>query len=292
MRSLEITGTTGVLGVFGCPVEHSFSPPMQNAAIKELGLDLVYVPFKVAPQDLEAAVRGAAALGLTGFNVTIPHKEAIIPLLDELDEEARLVGAVNTVVYRRGKLVGYTTDGYGFLKALSEEAAFDPTGKECLILGAGGAARSICISLGRSKAATLTIANRTKPRAERLAAEVARLTGVKSMALPLSGPALQDAVGNCHLLVNATSYGMYPKHECPPIIAEDWLSPSTIVCDIVYNPIETSLLRAARRRGCSVVNGCGMLVHQGARSLELWTGCRPPVAVMKRKLLQSLRERS
>lgn len=285
-----ISGGTKVCGIFGHPVEHSFSPAMHNAAFKALGLDYTYVPFPVAPGNLQAAVASVKALGLTGVNVTIPHKEAVLPMLDEISGEAGLIGAVNTIVHRSGSLYGDNTDGRGFLRALREKAGFAPAGKTALILGAGGAARAVAVQLALAGASRLLLANRSEKRAGELADFVLKKTGVNAVVLPwpkgeydvLPGEALLEA----ELVVQTTSLGMHPNDSVSPPLPFDRFRPGQVACDLVYNPVETLFLRRAGQTGATTVDGLGMLLYQGALAFELWTGVAAPVDVMREALLK------
>lgn len=309
-----ITGRTKVCGIFGHPVDHSLSPPMHNAAFAALGLDYIYVPFPVSPDSLPQAVTAVRALGLAGVNVTVPHKEAVLPLLDELSEAAALTGAVNTIVNRAGRLYGDNTDGRGFLRSLAEEAGFLPAGKTALIIGAGGAARAVAVQLALSGVKGLVLTNRTGRRANELAALLAERTGIEAaVALwPDSGravgaeadagdgdkstgpedifrPARQavtfdEAVQRSDLIVQATSLGL-SRAAGPPPLPNFLLGPEKVVCDLVYTPPDTAFLKLARKAGARTVSGLGMLLYQGVLAFELWTGAAAPVEVMREALL-------
>lgn len=284
-----INGETRVTGIFGDPVAHTLSPLMHNAAFAALGLNFVYLPFHVRREALAAAVAGIKALGLAGVNVTVPHKEAVLPLLDEVAEEARLIGAVNTVVNRGGALVGYNTDALGFLRAL-QEAGFDPAGRPAVVIGAGGAARAVVVALARTGVRKITIFNRTLGRAAVLA-ELVRAEGVAAAALPwadLAG-AGEKVVAQAALVVQTTSVGMHPQEEEAPPVPPEALGPGQLVVDLIYSPPETRLLRLARAAGATTQNGMAMLLHQGAAAFELWTGREAPVGVMRAVLKNVLR---
>ncbi|HEY8347601.1 MAG TPA: shikimate dehydrogenase [Symbiobacteriaceae bacterium] len=270
-----------LLGVIGWPVGHSLSPVMHNAAFRAEGMDCHYVAFAVPPADLAAALAGIRALGIHGVNVTIPHKEAVIPLLDEVAPSARQMGAVNTIANREGRLVGYNTDGWGFISSL-EEAGVKPAGMRAVVLGAGGAARAVAVHLALSGVSRLTISNRTAERAERLAALVRDLVPGTEAEAVASGSEEEAAVlAEADLVVNCTPLGMHPDGvDLTPLPRIDLLPPGAVVYDTVYRPRETRLLREARQRGLRTISGVGMLVHQGACAWEYWFGRRGPVSVM------------
>lgn len=284
----RVAGKTKVVGIFGDPVEHSLSPSMHNRAFLELGLDYVYIPFHVRPKNLAAAVRGATALGLVGFNLTIPHKREVVALVDELSPEAELIGAVNTVVLSDGRLIGHNTDGQGFVRSLREEAGFDPAGRHVIVLGAGGAAQAVVVQLLLEGAATLTIVNRTAAKGERLADAVSRRFASPVTVAGYDSPELGPALEQADLIVNATPVGMAPRVEEMPPIPLDRLSPGCLVSDLVYTPMHTQLVRTARAKGCAALPGLGMLLFQGAQAFELWTGRAAPVDVMRQTLVERL----
>jgi len=282
-----ISGQTRIVGVIGWPVAHSVSPAMHNAAFRALGLDWCYVPFPVHPERLAQALAGVRGLGLGGINATVPHKQALLPLVDELTPEARAVGAVNTVMVKDETLVGHNTDVGGFLRALGE-AGFDARGCAALVLGAGGAARAVVYALARV-GAHLTILNRTASRACDLAREFA--SGSQGTATVVSAEArleggsldeqtLRRAAPQARLIVNTTSLGMWPEVETSPWIEGVPFPADALLFDLVYNPRETLFMRQARTGGARAVDGLRMLVHQGAEAFELWTGVQPPVEVM------------
>ncbi len=284
-----ITGQTKVFALFGDPVVHSLSPVMQNKAFAFHGLPCCYVPFRVRKEDLQTAVAAIRALGLGGVNVTIPHKEQVISYLDEVDREARLIGAVNTILNQNGRLIGYNTDGAGFLLSLRAEADFAPEGKHVVVLGAGGGARAVAFALALGGARTLRIFNRNPERAQALAGDLHRATGCDVEAGALREDLLSAALARADLLVHASPVGMYPHHDEAPLVDPGLLRPGLVVCDLVYNPPRTRLLKEAAARGCRVVGGIGMLVHQGALAFEIWTGLQAPVAIMRAVVEESLR---
>lgn len=284
---MRIRGTTRVLGIIGRPVTHSLSPAMQNAALEAIGLDYVYVPFPVEPEFLCPAVEGLRRLGIWGFNVTIPHKTAIIPFLDRITREAELAGAVNTV-FREGDLfIGHNTDGIGFLASLREDLDRDPAGSTVLLLGAGGAARGALAVLAAAGTSRIIIANRTLERGRELAARFGSLFGsVRFDVCSLESGELSRTLRSADLLVNTTSVGMDGTEFAGISLSE--MGPEGAVYDMVYVPAETPLLAAARELGLSCANGTGMLAGQGEAAFELWTGHEAPRNVMKRKLFEEL----
>lgn len=280
-----IRGTTKNLGVMGWPIAHSLSPVLQNAAIERAGMDYAYIALPVAPETLPAAVEGLRALRFSGWNVTIPHKEAIMLLLDEIDEGAQKIGAVNTVVNREGRLCGYNTDAEGFLGAL--RGRFDLCGKEVVMLGAGGAARAVLWALLKEKA-SVTIGVRAPQRVQALANRFSDYGTVR--VLHWETDAFQASLGRAELLVNTTPLGMAPQTDAMPPI--DWaaLRSSALVYDIIYTPAETRFLREAREHGHATINGEHMLAGQGAAAFALWTGVEPDCAYMEEKLRAALCE--
>jgi shikimate dehydrogenase len=282
---LNIQSTTKALAVIGHPVEHSFSPLMHNAAIRALGLNLCYLAFHVLPNDVGRAVEGMKALNLLGLNVTVPHKEAVLPYLDEISEEAERVGAVNTLHYRNGVLKGYNTDVYGILTSLRETAGLETLPSTVAVLGASGAARGVVYGLcTRPEVERILIFNRTPVRAIALAEEMGRWTAASVEAYPLEEDILRRQLRDARLLINTTSVGMHPNVEESPVGDGACLHRDLTVYDIVFNPLETRLVRQARTAGAEGVGGIEMLVYQGARSFEIWTGIAPPVDVMKAAL--------
>lgn len=276
---LPITGATTLLGLIGWPVAHSFSPAMHNAALADLGLDYVYVPLPVQPENVTTAVRGLGALGFRGVNVTVPHKQAVMPLLDEIEAGAKAIGAVNTILFD-GRLIGYNTDWSGFLADLAElQVAVD--GRDCLVLGAGGSARAIAYGLAQAGGRVQVLARRLA-QAETLVAEVgAFLAEGVLRARPLA--ALEAITPHCTtpLIVNTTPLGMTP-HETESIWPHNLPFPDgSFVYDLVYNPRQTKLMQQAQAADCGAANGLGMLVQQGARAFEIWIGQSPNLAVMQ-----------
>ncbi|MEM2342106.1 MAG: shikimate dehydrogenase [Candidatus Bathyarchaeia archaeon] len=286
---MSISGKTKVYAIIGYPVNHSLSPIIQNAAFQHLGLDCVYVAFNVRPERLKEAILGIKSLGIQGLNVTMPYKISIIQYLDELDEDARKVGSVNTVINVNNKLIGYTTDGIGALNAL-RYAGIDPSGKKIVILGAGGASRSISFTLARY-ANELIILNRTLEKAESLVNDIAKFLGmgINVKACSFTDENLRRELEDADILINATSIGMKPNdHETP--VKRDFLRGGLVVFDIIYEPLETRLLGEAKSVGAKTIDGLSMLIHQGAVSFEIWTGLKAPIEIMREAALRKIRE--
>jgi shikimate dehydrogenase len=251
---------------------------MHNAAFRALGIRAFYVAVEIPPDYLPQMVDGVRRCA-RGFNVTIPFKVAIMNLLDRLDRTASLVEAVNTVVNRRGKLIGYNTDGAGAMMALEKELG-SVRGMRVVVLGAGGAARAIAFALAQ-EGCQITIANRTLARAEALASILRRKLSVDVDVMGIEKSKLRRALGKADLLINATSVGMYPQHR-RTLADASMLRRDLVVMDIVYKPLKTKLLREAEKAGCRTIDGLQMLVYQAALSFQLWTKRKPPIEVMKR----------
>ena len=281
------SGKTKVLGVFGHPIAHSLSPAMQNAALQALGFDFVYVPFDIEPGKLGAAVAAIRALDIVGVNVTIPHKEKVIDYLDEVSEEARLVGSVNTIHNDRGRLKGYSTDGKGFLGPLQTEG-FHVEGSRAVVLGAGGSAKAVAHALV-ANGSRVTVINRTAERGAALAEQINRIVSCKVVrALRLDeSDTMRKAIKQADLLINCTSVGMHPDIErspCPKAL----LHPKLMVYDLVYNPVKTRLLQEAEEVGAKTISGAKMLVYQGAESFRIWLNLDPPRDIMEQIVMSVL----
>ena len=265
------TATTQLAAVIGHPVRHSLSPAIHNAAFGRLGLDWVYVAFDVAPDQGEAAVRAMVPLGISGLSVTMPHKDAAAAAVDELTPAAATLGAVNCVVNHDGRLIGHNTDGDGFVAALRTRHHVDPAGMSCVVLGAGGAARSVVLALSEAGAREVVVVNRTPSRGEEAA----------SLAGPVGRVGDAADIAHADLVVNGTPVGMGASiaDEALPLDVA-LLHPRQVVADLVVHPLRTRLLDEAESRGATVVPGLGMLVHQAALAFTLWTGQAAPLDAM------------
>ncbi len=281
---MVISGKTHVYAVIGDPVEHTLSPTMHNAAFEHLNLSAVFLAFRVLPDHLENAMRGARALGIRGLNVTMPLKNSVTMFLDDADASVRFLHAANTVLNQDGRLRGFNTDGVGAIRALKKNGV-ELQGKKVLLLGAGGAAKAIAFSLAR-EVEELCILNRDGAKARDLAS-LLKPCGKKIVAEELSPSQICGQLKDSDLLVNATSVGMAPNaHES--LVDPEWLKPSQCVMDIIYTPVETKLIRDAKAADVKTVNGVEMLLYQGAASFEIWMGCKAPVDVMRAALLEKL----
>ena len=271
--------STKLVGLLGNPLGHSFSPAMHNRAFETLGLNYFYMPIEVTPEDLEVVARGISRMNFAGYNVTIPHKIQIMEYLDHIDELARTIGAVNTVKIENGVATGYNTDGIGYVQSLETEAGISVEGKTCFILGCGGAARAIAMTLAFKNVDEIILCNRTEQKAHDLSEEINAKVRRCCSVVPLQNSAIKAAIDRVDVLINTTSIGMHPDEDHIPV--EEALIPEGIVVsDIVYNPARTKLLHAAAGRGCRIVFGLGMLVYQGAEAFRIWTGSEPPVDEM------------
>lgn len=270
-------------GVIGDPIAQSMSPVMQGTELKEYGIDAHYHPFHITPENLDIAIKGMKVIGIEGFNVTSPHKTAIIPLLDEIDPLAEAIGAVNTVVRKNNKYVGFNTDGEGYIKALQAEWKSDFKDDRVLIIGAGGAAKAIYYTLLSKGIINIDICNRTVDKAEQLIKDCPFKGNSKAISLQTA----EKNLGEYNLLIQTTSIGMYPDILSTPISLDN-LEVHTFVSDIIYNPFETAILKEARTKGAKTQNGLGMFVYQGALAFEKWTGIMPNTERMANVVIQQL----
>ena len=280
---MDIKGSTNIVGLIGHPVEHSFSPPMHNAAFEALGMDYAYVAFDVDPLNLKSAIDGAKSLNIKGFNVTIPHKIEVMKHLDEIDEVAALIGAVNTIDFKDMK--GYNTDGIGAVKAIEEVTSIK--NKNVVVAGAGGASRAISFYIAKYGADSLTILNRNVEKADNLAKDVSNsnlINEVKSDSMSEINSHVTDA----DILIDTTPVGMHPNVDDEPIVLADNMHDDLVVFDAVYNPNDTVLIKEAVKAGAKPVYGIKMLLYQGAESFRIWTGRDAPVDVMEDALRKTL----
>jgi len=268
-----IDARTELYGIIGNPVRHSLSPLLHNRAFRRMGVNALYLAFEVI--DLKDALRGIKGLGIRGVSVTIPFKTEVVSLLDEVEETARKIGAVNTILNREGRLIGYNTDWHGAMEALEQRVNL--SGKKVLLLGAGGAARAIGFGL-REKGSQVVIVNRSTDKAKKLAEELGFVYQ----------PWLSVGTLDPEVIINATSVGMYPDDQESPF-PKEILKEGMTVMDIVYRPLRTRLLQEAQERGCLTIDGLEMLARQGARQFEIWTGKRPDVKKIKENLYEALR---
>lgn len=280
---MKIKGSTNIVGLIGHPVEHSFSPPMHNAAFDALNMDYAYVAFDVNPNDLKSAIEGAESLNIKGFNVTIPHKVDVMQYLDELDEVARLIGAVNTIDFKN--LKGYNTDGIGAVKAIEEVTSIK--NKNVVVAGAGGASRAISFYIAKYGAESLTILNRNEAKAESLASDVSD-SGLIGEVASDSINAIGNYMEGADVLIDTTPLGMHPNINDEPIVKADMMDEDLVVFDAVYNPNETVLIKEAIKANAKPVYGIKMLLYQGAESFKIWTGKTAPVDVMEKALRNTL----
>lgn len=272
-----------IFGVIGYPIAHSMSPDMHNDSFKHLGIQATYLPFAVRPEDLQDAIKGMKAIGIQGFNVTIPHKTNIMPFLDKIDSLAAEIGAINTVKLEGGEYVGYNTDGLGFVKGIKEQLQSSLADQKVLIVGAGGAARGIYYSLLQEGARHVDIANRTISKGEQLIA--GKTSETKSVVFSIAEA--EKILSEYTLIINTTSIGMHPNINESPLSLKN-MKPLALVSDIIYNPLQTKLLKEAENKGALIQNGIPMFVHQGALAFQLWTGKQPDTERMRKIVLTKL----
>ena len=285
-----ITGKTKLLGVIGHPVEHSLSPVMHNAALTHLGLDYVYIPFPIEPQNLQTAIQGFTAIGVVGFNVTIPHKQAILPLLSEIEPIARSVGAVNTVSRKNNKWIGTNTDIEGFIAPLQTTYNQDWNQKIAVILGNGGAARAVVAGCSQLGCAEIHVVGRNMQNLQQFRDSWGNLPSSVNLHVH-TWDSLPSLIGQANLLVNTTPIGMHPKIEESPLSAEEMahLPPGAIAYDLIYTPNPTKFLQQAQQSGAIAIDGLEMLVQQGAAALKIWLSQQIPVDVMRQTLQEKLK---
>ncbi len=287
---MTIDAGTKIVGLIGHPILHSFSPFIHNTAFEIAGLNYKYVAFDVLSENLKDALRGIVALGIKGVNVTIPHKEAVIEILDDVSPEARIVGAVNTIVNENGILIGHNTDVYGFTESLKKYKNLI-SNTPVFIFGAGGSARAVIYSLITNfQPERIVIANRNISRAEGLARYFSQVLGYKDFEVKeFFLPEIAGDIKSSRLIINTTPIGMYPNVNDLPIQSDEILHEGQIVYDLVYNPPTTKFLKFARRNGAEVISGIEMLILQASKSFELWTAKEMPITEVKKLLLRKLR---
>ncbi|SHG66994.1 shikimate dehydrogenase [Thermosyntropha lipolytica DSM 11003] len=283
-----ITAQTRVIGLYGYPLGHTLSPLMHNAVFHNMHLPYVYLPFEICPHNLASAVDAIKSLNILGVNVTIPFKEEVIKYLDDLSAEARACKAVNLIKNEEGKLIGYNTDGEGFLSSLREEGV-NPAGK-ALLIGAGGAARAVSYALAKAGVEEICFLDLEADRAEKLAAFIEEETGIKAEAGVMNENFFNEQAADAGIIVNCSPAGMYPHIGVSPVENLDSILPEAVVCDIIYNPLKTLFLRKAEANGHKIINGLGMFVHQGALSLKILTGIDPPVKMMREVVISHIKE--
>lgn len=299
-----INGTTNVVGIIGDPIEHTLSPVMFNAAFKSLNLDYVYVPFNVKKEDLDSAIAGAKAFNIKGLNVTIPHKKKVLNVIDKFDIMANLIGAVNTIKFHNGKSKGYNTDCIGALRAIEEVCNLKD--KNVVIVGAGGAAKAIAFQVAISNIKNLTIINRTEKKAKSLVSDIKTLLSTDfkdnsklddnridfshiDLNFDHAGiESIHKHLKNADILIDTTPVGMYPNVDIEPIATANEMHSDLIVNDIVYNPIDTCLLKEAKLANAKTISGIKMLLYQGVENFKIWTGLEAPVDVMEKALLDEI----
>ncbi len=280
LEGVQLNSDTVMYGVLGHPVRQSKSPVMLNSAFQAAGLNAAYAAFDIAPEQLGATMNGIRAMGFGGLNVTIPHKVAVMDYLDEIDPAARIIGAVNTVVNKNGRLIGHNTDGIGYVRSLKQETSMSLQGKRILVLGAGGAARGVVYALLQEQPAVVAIANRTEQKAQELA------TALTSYGMIEVVPWTACKQASYDLIVNTTSIGMHPAAEEQPANPGDWPA-AEVFSDLIYNPLVTRFLQEAKQLGRTIHGGLGMFVYQGAYAFEYWTGVPAPVEQMRSAVLRS-----
>ncbi len=300
--------TSKLYGIFGYPLSHTLSPAMHEAAFRKLGIDAHYIVLESVPADFKKLMSQSSKLSLSGFNVTVPYKETVMKNLDSIRPEARAIGAVNTVFKQRKQWVGANTDMEGFLRALTKEGGFCPSGKKAVILGAGGAARAVVYGLSREGIREILIADCLPEKARKIANDMQRLfRRVGYHAVAAGTREVKDALQKADVIINATPIGLKPQD--PEVVPEGWVPQagrarvtprgralqtarcgSKFFMDLIYNPAMTPFLKVAKKKGHRTLNGLGMLLYQGVRALELWTGRKAPVGVMRQALLDALNE--
>ena len=278
---MDISGKTRLKGLLGHPISHSLSPKMHNSAFANLGLEYAYLTFDTKEDNLEDVVAAMRALNVKGFNVTMPNKKNILNLLDEVTPEAQMIGSINTVLNENGRLIGYNTDGKGYVRSLVEKGV-SIEGKRIVMAGAGGAARSVAIQLAVDGAKEMVILNRSLEKAEDICNVIQKnISTCKTEALQLEENILKEKLKETDIFINSTALGMHPHEDKSVISNPDMLHHNLIVTDLIYKPSKTKLLQMAEQAGCKVINGLGMMIWQGAEAFKIWTGVDMPVDYIK-----------
>lgn len=278
-----INSKTGIIGLIGHPVGHSLSPQMHNRMFKALNIDYRYVAFDVEESNLEDAIKGIKALNIRGANITIPHKVNVMKYLDIISSEAKAIGAVNTIVNQNGTLIGHNTDGEGYVRSLIEETKIDLTDKGVIILGAGGAAKAISYTLGNYPLKEIIICNRNREKSMKIK------NNLEIDALAIDYDEIIHFIKKADIIINTTSVGMTPNLN-QSLIKKEWIQSHQVVSDIVYNPLETKLLKDASSRGATVHSGLGMFIYQGVFAFEKWTEISPDPELMKNSVLDAIQK--
>lgn len=278
---VQIKGTTQLICLIGSPVEHSKSPYMHNLSFEKLKLDYTYMAFDIKSGIVKETVDAMRVLNVRGFNITMPHKQEVMEYLDEIKEDAKLIGSVNTVLNHNGKLIGYNTDGKGFIRSL-EERNVKYIDEKILIIGSGGAAKAVAIELAIQGAKEIVIVNRTLEKAEEISRTINKnIKDAKSRSIVLDESILKEELKDSSILINTTSVGMGHTIDRSIINDKNIFHDSLLVADLIYNPVKTRLLSMAEESGCRIMNGLGMLVYQGALAFKIWTGRDMPIEVIK-----------
>ncbi len=280
-----VTARTKILCVIGHPIEHSMSPIMHNAAIQDLGLDYLYIAFDIPPNRLKEAIKGLKTLNIRGINVTLPYKEKVMKFVDKVDQTAQNIGAINTIKNENGLLIGRNTDAEGANKALLD-ARCKIIGKNVVLIGAGGAAKAISYSLA-SDINKITIINRSEDRARKLVNELKNKRDINIESKKYNEIILKEEISNADILINATPIGMFPMMDISPV-SKKILHKDLFVFDLIYNPLETQLIKDSKEIGCQTLSGLDMLVNQGALAFEWWTKKKPNLELMKLKIIEYL----
>lgn len=287
MKSICLSGETKLFGIFGDPIVHTLSPLMHNTSFQRLGLNALYMPFQVSEEHLQNAIEAIRALNMVGVNITIPFKTRVGRFLDKVVGDALLSGSVNTIHNNNGVLVGYSTDGSGLSYSLKHEAGWVAEGQSVLLLGAGGAATAVAFRLAQEGATKLNILARSIEKSKALSDLIYERLGYQAQYGTFDQAGIEETVRQYSLIINATPLGMAPDkiYTLPPILPE-WTQPDAVLCDLIYNPLETRWLQRGKELGRRTLNGLGMLIYQGAEAFRIWTGLEMPVQEVKRVLLE------